>query len=206
MSWQGLWELDGRGWEAVYLRGWSQLTRLGLFRAAGSANQTMQIYGKNCSSRWLHKICSTLFTFFDSIYNIYIYWHNIDVRYSIMYMYIYILLQLNTSEGSKKVGFGVVPYIYIWVVGYIPLNHFFWRIFQQINHPATGVPARKVWRKIRVPVLVQLCREAVKESGPMQMIQGFHWFHGTNKKSEKSLPVGGWKSAKPLGFAESMMS
>ena len=57
------------------------------------------------------------------IYILYIYIGMIliDVRYSIMcmyvcmYIYIYIIAKhiVNTSEGSKKVGFGVVPYIYI---------------------------------------------------------------------------------------------
>ena len=97
----------------IYLRWWSQLTRLGLFRAARSANQTMQIYGNTIvqdgSTRFAAR-CS-LFLIVSITY----YWHDIDVRYSIMY-YIYIIAKhiVNTSEGSKKVGFGVVWYHRSW--------------------------------------------------------------------------------------------
>ena len=77
----------------IYLRWWSQLTRLGLFRAARSANQTMQIYGNTVVQDGSTRFAARCSLFFDSIYNIlyiYIYWHDIDVRYSIMYIYIYI--------------------------------------------------------------------------------------------------------------------
>ena len=79
----------------------------------------MQIYGNTIvqdgSTRFAAR-CS-LFLIVSITY----YWHDIDVRYSIMY-YIYIIAKhiVNTSEGSKKVGFGVVWYHRSW--GYIALN------------------------------------------------------------------------------------
>ena len=95
----------------IYLRWWSQLTRLGLFRAARSANQTMQIYGNTVVQDGSTRFAARCSLFFDSIYNIlyiYIYWHDIDVRYSIMYIYIYILyiytliLKGPRNEGLSK--------------------------------------------------------------------------------------------------------
>ena len=120
MSWQGLWELDGGvgklfgGFAFVFvhpicLRWWSQLTRLGLFRAARSANQTMQIYGNTVVQDGSTRFAARCSLFFDSIYNmlyiyilyIYIlawYWLMLDIplcvcMYVCMYVYIYISLQ-----------------------------------------------------------------------------------------------------------------